>query len=301
MQIRTLHNMIALGAMVILCAVGCGQVEPTIPPVPPTNTPVPTPTPVPKAGDTRIRGRDGMTMVYVPAGEFRMGFTDAEVDDAKSYRCMGCKREWFTDAQPQHTVYLDAFWIDKTVVTNAHYRKCVEAGTCIPPSVEVFTVTYEDPSKDNHPVAWVTWDDAKTYCQWAGGRLPTEAEWEKAARGTDGRAYPWGNSEPNNNKAQYYGYGGQTVAVGSKLAGASPYGALDMAGNVWEWVADWYGSDYYSKSPSQNPQGPSSGEYRLVRGGSTLKGEHTLRTSYRFGIGPTDKGADAGFRCVVSP
>lgn len=199
--------------------------------------------------------------VFVPAGEFLMGSAadDADADD---------------NEKPQHTVYLDAFWIDRVEVTNAMYARCVKAKACAPPlqdTSERRKRYYGNPEYANYPVIYVSWEAAQAYCQWAGGRLPTEAEWEKAARGIDGRQYPWGD-EPLNCTHSNSGIRGccvgDTTAVGSYPSGASPYGALDMAGNVYEWVADWYDREYYSRSPARNPAGPAAGEKRVIRGGS---------------------------------
>lgn len=244
---------------------------------------------------TMVNPVDGAEMVYVPAGEFLMGSED---DDAEN------------DESPEHTVYLDAYWIYQTEVTNAQYRQCVDEGECDVPSV---VDQFNNPDFDDHPVVYVSWFDADTYCQWVGGRLPTEAEWEKAARGTDGRKFPWGDTGVTGEKANYCdvnceyewldtsqddGYK-RTAPVGSYPNGASPYGALDMAGNVMEWVGDWYDGDYYGQSPSTNPQGPDSGEYRMLRGGSWFSNEWLLRASNRYGFVP-GSGA-SGFRCFRSP
>jgi len=242
-----------------------------------------------------------MVMVYVPAGEFLMGSTDADID-AILARCSDCKREWYTDEQPQHTVYLDAFWIDRTEVTNAQFRKCVEAGACqAPTTCDWGEPTYNDGSKADYPAVCVSWNQAQAYCRWAGVRLPTEAEWEKAARGTDGRTYPWGNQAPDCNRANYWGKDGgcvgRTTAVGSFPTGASPYGALDMAGNVWEWVSDWYDGDYYSRSPARNPTGPDSGQARVLRGGSWDFIWLYSRAALRVNFIPAYRVNGVGFRC----
>ncbi len=259
---------------------------------PPTDSPSPlTITPTPEAGATGTREKDRMVMVYVPAGKFLMGSTPDEGYD---------------NEHPQHTVSLDAFWIDKTEVTNAQYRKCVDAGTCREPtSCDWGKPTYSDPSKANHPVVCVSWDDATAYCTWTGARLPAEAEWEKAARGTDGRTYPWGNSKPDCRQANFWGKDGGCVggtsAVGSYPTDTSPYGALDMAGNVWEWVIDWFDEGYYARSPATNPLGPASGQERVLRGGSWYFTADGLRTAARFWYIPGARGDVAGFRCAVSP
>jgi formylglycine-generating enzyme required for sulfatase activity len=236
----------------------------------------------PKAGDTRIRPTDGALMVFVPAGEFQMGSTDAD-------------RDGRDEEKPEHTVTLDAFWVDKTEVTNDQYRKCVEAGDCEEPTCW----DNGDLNAPDQPVVCVTWDDAQAYAAWAGGRLPTEAEWEKAARGTDGRFYPWGEDVPDCEDANFKGCLGRTASVGSYPGGASPYGALDMAGNAWEWVADWYDEAYYSNAQTDNPQGPDSGERRAIRSGSFDMSEPRLRTAFRAGALPAYSNWDLGFRVVL--
>ena len=257
----------------------------------------PTPPPTEKAPDTT-----GTERVSVPAGEFLMGSTDAQIQ-AAVLQCVAdgetdqdCKA-WIQPEGPQHSVYLDAFWIDKTEVTNAQYKKCVSAGAC-PGS------PYSDDSEyngDNQPVVgW--WEDAAAYCAWAGARLPTEAEWEKAARGTDGRIYPWGNDEPDCDRVNYWDCVGRTTTVGTYPSGASPYGALDMAGNAWEWVNDWYAEGYYSGSPDRNPQGPELGQEHVLRGGSWFDESHYVRAVYRHWIDTTGWGLYYyyGFRCASS-
>jgi formylglycine-generating enzyme required for sulfatase activity len=209
---------------------------------------------------------DGAIYVRVPAGEFLMGSRDADTEAG-------------SNEKPQHTVYLDGYWIMQTEVTKDQYQKCVAAGQCAEPGCR-------GTGQGNHPVVCVSWQDAVNYCAWAGCRLPTEAEWEKAARGTDGRKYPWGDDAPDCDKAQYGACAGTTVAVGSKPAGVSPYGALDMAGNVQEWVADWYDGGYYARSPGQNPPGPDSGSSRVVRGGRWNFAARLVRAASRYGYSP---------------
>jgi formylglycine-generating enzyme required for sulfatase activity len=282
----------------------------------PTPTPSLTPTMVPVTVQTKVWEKDNSVMVHVPTGEFIMGSTDAEVDSALAL-CNeyygDCERSEFQDEQPVHTVYLDAFYIDRTEVTNAQYRKCVEAGACDVPS-SMYSIYYDNADYAQYPVVGVSWYGADAYCQWAGRRLPTEAQWEKAARGTDGRTYPWGNTFDGSwvnfcdrgcdfaweDTGAYDGYM-YTAPVGSYPDGASPYGALDMAGNVREWVADWYGSDYYGRSPSQNPPGPDSGDSKVLRGGSSYSGVSRVRPAYRFSNHPADSyfGVSfVGFRCA---
>jgi eukaryotic-like serine/threonine-protein kinase len=242
------------------------------------------PMPPPAIGATWTSPVDGMVLVSVPAGEFLMGATDADSQADSSEK-------------PQHKVYLDAFWIDRTEVTAGQYAKCVAAWKCRKPP------RCTGAGKDDHPVTCVTWQDAANYCAWAGRRLPTEAEWERAARGTDGRKYPWGNEAPDCARANYAGKDGGCVggmaAVGSYPAGASPYGALDMAGNVWEWVNDWYDENYYRVSPGSNPQGPATGTHREIRGHSWNSMDIGIGAAARsVGSAPDMGGNDVGFRCA---
>jgi|GEM_PF-4484787 len=261
-----------------------------------TRTPTPTPaaTPTPRAGEKREFG--GIPFVYVPAGEFKMGSDNGDSDE-----------------KPVHTVYLDSYWIMQTEVTNAEYARCVDAGACRRPNND----RWNHSGYSNHPVTHVSWDDAVVYAEWLSGetgrtmRLPTEAEWEKAARGIDGRIYPWGddwdpaltnycdrNCEPSwKDESGDDGFA-RTAPVGSYPDGASPYGALDMAGNVWEWTADWYDSGYYANSSDRSPQGPESGSTRVLRGGSWHGLQTHVRCAVRYDSRPYSQLYDVGFRVV---
>ena len=240
-------------------------------------------------GQTWTSPVDGMAQVCVPAGGFLMGSTDAD-------------QEAISNEKPQHTVSLDAFWIDRSEVTNAQFAKCTAAGQCQAPSSASSSIhdsyfasrTYAD-----YSVIFVDWNQANAYCQWAGRSLPSAAQWEKAARGTGGQLYPWGDSAPGQDLLNYHQNIGDAAKVGSFLKGASPYGALDMAGNVWEWVMDWYDeNDYAGSTPSRNPTGPSSGQYREMRGGSWNSEAGSVRAALRFWNSPANRSNDIGFRCA---
>ncbi len=253
----------------------------------PTAALAPTRTPAP--GETRTRSIDGMVMVYVPGGAFLMGSADS--DKLANF-----------DEKPQHPVTLDAFWIDKTEVTNAQYKKCVQAGAC-----KASEYTSSDLNDDNLPVSGVSWYDAKAYCQWTGAALPTEAQWEKAARSTDGRLYPWGNQTATCEYAVMVENGQEGCgkipawSVGSKPKGASPYGALDMAGNVSEWVEDWYADNSYAAAAQTNPTGPMTGTEKVLRGGSWYCSEAAcVRAAKRDADKPDDRNSGKGFRCVAA-
>lgn len=233
--------------------------------------------------------RDGAKMVFIPEGEFLMGSPDGEGRD---------------DNRPQHKVYLDACYIYKYEVTSGQFERFVRETGYQP---QVGFRRYATAERENHPVVEVTWNDAEAYCRWAGGRLPTEAEWEKAARGTDGRKYPWGDrwdgSKCNWFKSpRFIGMadmceGRGTLPAGTFPEGASPYGCMDMAGNAWEWCLDWYDAEYYRAGVIKNPTGPSSGEFRVVRGGSWFDDNSSiLRCPVRVGIHPDAWDDNYGFR-----
>lgn len=258
-------------------------------PSPPTNTTTPeptnTPTPTSTATQTPLPGsiidEQGIEMILIPAGSFIMGSDNNQAA-----------------AKPAHEVYLDAYYIDKFEVTNERYLECLEDGYCNSGgSSRLYNSIW-----DNHPVMDVTWYEAQDYCQWRGGRLPTEAEWEKAARGTDERLFPWGNEPVTCERARYGDCGWFTVQVGQHPDGVSPYGVHDMAGNAWEWTLDWYKQDYYSYSPLENPQGPSEDTgWKSTRGGAWFYMAGLMTAVWRNHAPPSAAYSYLGFRCINTP
>jgi formylglycine-generating enzyme required for sulfatase activity len=270
----------------------------------------------------RISPKDGMSMVRIPQGSFQMG-SDTASDAEK----------------PLHTVQLDTYWIDQTEVTNAQFEEFVweskyetdaeGAGWSYLYDIssarwrKTDGVNWQHPQGtssnleglENHPVTHISWNDASAYCRWAGRRLPSEAEWEKAARGADSRLYPWGNQKPDHDLLNFadknisLGWADKkiddgyafTSPVGNYPKGASPYGVMDMAGNVWEWVNDWYDPDYYQEPLVwANPVGPGATSGRVLRGGSWADSASVARSSFRLAYFPMDWYAYYGFRCAVS-
>ncbi|WP_319586128.1 SUMF1/EgtB/PvdO family nonheme iron enzyme [uncultured Desulfobulbus sp.] len=231
-------------------------------------------------------------MVWVPKGKFWMGSTDAQIAKVLN-EAPTLVREWYDNEQPLHTVYLSGYWIYKYEVTVAQYRKfCTKTGRLMPIAPDWRWI-------DSHPIVNVSWQDASAYAKWAEASLPTEAQWEKAARGTDGRIFPWGNqfdtSKCNESSKELL----RTQPVGSYPDGASPYGCMDMAGNAWEYCSDWYSADYYAKSPFRNPTGPKKGIEHSLRGGSWWDNMvNNERCSRRARILPASSDYHSGFRCV---
>lgn len=228
----------------------------------------------------------GATVVHIPGGMFIAGDTPGGQLDR-------------INPLPRMEIFVDEFWIMETPVTNAQYAACFAAGACPDPLDPEDNPHYFDAAYADHPVVFISWFGAVDYCEWTGGRLPTEVEWEKAARGTDGRSYPWGED----NLVTAYAWVAQpkestTVPVGSFAAGASPYGVLDLGGNVREWVADWYAEDTVPH-PS-NPTGPDDGELKVLRGAAWSDSKAHALTFARFAHDPASPGQNRGFRCVYS-
>jgi len=250
--------------------------------------------PVAEPGGTEVP--EGM--VLIPATEYMMG---CDPEHNNNYNCPG-------DELPQHKVRLSAYAIDVYEVTNAQYAACVAAGGCVAPIVSASKTRddyYQNPEYANFPMINVKWEQAQAYCTWAGKRLPTEAEWELAARGTIPKAYPWGDEAPDCSKANIYHNPtmsvcvGDTVAVGSYPEGASEFGVMDMTGNVWEWVADSYIEDFYSLSPTENPLAEEANQLRTVRGGGWASNWLAARVSSRAYDLSFYSGSDLGFRCAM--
>ena len=269
-----------------------------------TSTPVPpsTATPAPPT-EVPINPGDGARLVFVPAGEFKMG---SKTGDPYFWGAEG----------PVHTVSLAGYYIYQTEVTNGMYQACAQKQQCpLPDGVWSRTRSkyYGNPKYDDYPVVLVSWVSAASYCLWAGARLPSEAEWEKAARGTDQRLFPWGNDDFPDGMANLCDAGcaggnrlgrindgyNDTAPVGSYPLGASPYGALDMAGNAWEWVFDVFDGGYYQASPLESPRGPATGKIRVMRGGSFVNLVDALRTTVRIGLTSTKSLDTLGFRCAM--
>ncbi len=274
---RWLRGLGVAGALLLLVGLLWAWHRFAVPSAPPRNA---------AAGQTWTRPTDSMTLVYVPPGTFLMGAADGDSDE-----------------RPVHSVALSGFWLDRTEVTESQYALCVAAGKCETPLTPA--------AGSDYPVVGIAWEDAAAYCAWAGGRLPTEAEWEYAYRGATARLYPWGDifdparvnfcdvhcPEAWSASAQDDGYAG-AAPVATFVEGASWCGALNLAGNAWEWVADWYGAGAYATAETQNPTGPASGVERVLRGGSWSSPSYNVRGSYRFSAPPGQSEPTWGFRCA---
>jgi len=273
----------------------------------------------PIAEAQKFTDEHGVEMAFIPAGDFQMGRSKPQ-SEAECLKLGGEKGvcSFLHDNQPEHTVYLDAFYIDVLEVTNARYAECVATGICSPPG-DTRSATrssyYGNPQFDGYPVIFVDWQMARTYCQWRNADLPTEAQWEKAARGTDNRWFPWGDDldgrYANFNDVNCSRDGGRkdlddgytdTAPVNAYTEGASPYGVLNLAGNVFEWVLDEYSAVFYKDSPRKNPIGLDLTGLRVIRGGSWGSYQvYTLWVSAREGINPQEWGVSVGFRCARTP
>ncbi|HJS18633.1 MAG TPA: SUMF1/EgtB/PvdO family nonheme iron enzyme [Anaerolineales bacterium] len=313
-------NILTLILIALLAACG-GRATPV---AEPTSTPAPTSTPtivIPSATadvivstvtpieatselapNLRTSPIDGMPQVFIPAGTFHMGGMDVRSAP---------------DELPAHEVTLDAFWMDQLEVTNAMYQLCIQAGSCTPPQnfkSSRRTEYFNNSEFKDYPVVYVTWGQAKSYCEWAGRHLPSEAEWERAARGDDWRTFPWGEDKADGLRANYNMIVGDTSRVGTYPLGASPFGVLDLAGNVAEWTNDYYSATYYVMTgEALNPTGPetSASLRRVVRGGSLGDAEINIRVPKRssvLGSNPElhpassaylgDFSPRIGFRCI---
>ncbi len=301
--------------LIALVTAGCnsGDKSPDIDAIPIDESPeVATVQSIPELtlGDSQVRPVDGMVVVFVPGGEFVMGSDGDEVDYALQL-CLAydtnCNLRYFAIEQPQHTVQVSSFWLDRTEVTDDQYQRCLDAEVC----EELSCQDADELGDSDMPAVCVTWNQAATFCAWAGSRLPTEAEWEYGARGTDGRRYPWGdeidghllnycdaNCELNKRDDEVDDGYARTAPVGSYPDGASWIGAVDMAGNVWEWTADWYGP--YTSEQQVNPLGPESGGRRVARGGSWHTSADHVRSALRTYSEPDRSLNHVGFRCATS-
>lgn len=279
--------MTVLALLAVSCAPASNptptQTEPTqTSPAPVSPTDIPTLVPVALAGPqagSRMAWMDGSVLVYVPAGDFVMG---SGAPDA-----------------PQRAVTLDGYWIYQTEVTNSMYAYCVSTGACASPVQGNVLQEYQNPLYANFPIVGLTWDMAANYCAWVGGGLPSEAQWEKAARGVSGYQYPWGDGEPKCSLGNFSGCVGALTDTTAYPDSASPYGVLDMAGNVFEWVNDYYAESYDSSAPAENPTGPESGEFRVIRSSSFESQPSQAAATIRRPGASAFTSHDLGFRCVI--
>ncbi len=282
----------------------------------------------PVFGEAGPRGRDNAPMAFVPEGAFVRGSTPEQARAAfelcERFTPEMCQEDWFASEQPQRKITLDAFWIDVFEVTNAQYRRCAREGACPPLDLarcqiwdaaagdwRPFTPpeVRTDYGAPDQPAVCVSWGEAETYCRWAGKQLPTEAQWEKAARGTDGRTFPWGEQIPTCAMAHMTSVdaGGEgcgvaaTAQVGRRTVAPSPYGAFDMSGNVVEWTRDFDGDGFYAASSDKNPVNTAPSDRRVIRGGAWNNEPTFLRAANRGGFPHDFRTAYAGFRCAMTP
>lgn len=290
---KTVSKILFLFAFFALILSACGGATPTplvivvtATPLPPTESalePTATLAPIALGGAQRAQSMkwiDGGSLIYIPFSDFSMGNGDFNA--------------------PIHNVTLDDYWMYAAKVTNRMYAQCVAVGACGAPAQELGGPVYSNPEFSNHPVVGVTWEQAQTYCAWAGGSLPTEAQWEKAARGEAANPYPWGSADPACDIVNFSYCNGSTSEVTAFKNGVSAYGLYDMAGNVFEWTADWYGESYYNESALVNPTGPQSGDYRVIRGSSFESYPDQMNLAIRHFNSPSNHRRDIGFRCVVA-
>ncbi len=261
-------------------------------------------------GETVVLRAKGPDRILFRTGTFSMGSDEGEIASTLLACRMepeggACKEDFFTHEYPPHPVYIDDFWLDRTEVSVERYARCVGAGVCVTPPWDAGGQRFSLPTQ---PVTLVSWMDATTYCSWAGGHLPTEAQWERAARGLAGRRYPWGQTwNPrilNHGRFAWDPLDGrdgflEVAPIASYPSGRSPEGVDDLAGNVEEWVSDWYAQEY-PQAALVNPKGPDTGETRVVRGGSYASGRPWVRGAARDHDRPSSRRADRGFRCAYN-
>ncbi len=275
---RTYWNLLAIALILNSCAPASTPIPPTATRIPPTPTFVPIDLSSPMEIGSSFTYVDGSSLVAVPSGPFLMGHGTAD--------------------NPEHKVTLSDFWIYATKVTNGQYSLCEAQGACTTPDA-IDDLNYSDFARQNDPVVGVTYNQAMAYCNYVNGSLPTEAQWEKAARGPDGSLYPWGDAQPTCDLLNFNNCVRDTTDVTKYPKGKSFFGALDMEGNVYEWTADWYDPLYYKNSPPGDPPGPDSGKARVIRSASSRSNADQVQAYARFFASPADHRRDLGFRCVV--
>lgn len=238
---------------------------------------------------------DHPNMALIPEGIYMMGSMKS-LKELDPTALLQADRHMLGPEDPAHDVFLNAYYVDVYEVSNAEYKKYTEAN----PKVKA-PRHWNDPkfNQPNQPVVGVSWKEAQGFCHWQKKRLPTEAEWEKASRGTRGIDYPWGNEPPNSSRLNFNDEKGKPVPVGSYEAGKSDFGVYDLSGNVAEWVQDWHFPEYYLYSPKENPQGPQKGQYKVIRGGNWRNNADDVRLTYRNATVPSMRNNKIGFRCVA--